>query len=204
MQKCFTQSFENLTVSLPRSLTRFTYKNATDSVLLHLMYARSVQPRNSALLTHRFKLKPLKTNENCKGSLTLCRLEFYERKRDRERPSGCVGEKGTRRHAHLRQPRFTLFRTRVFHATHVSTNIPRKLGGMKSFAPFWTSRCRDERFVELTRKIFPSYRGAAAMKNRMSFRHTSVAPRKIIPPIADFSFAEFAFFSAETYKIVAI
>lgn len=38
--------------------------------------------------------------------------------RDRARAtSWCVGEKGRgRRHAHLRQPRFTLFRTRVFHA----------------------------------------------------------------------------------------
>lgn len=43
--------------------------------------------------------------------------------------------------------------------SHVSTNIPRKLGGMKSFAPFWLSRRHDERFVEPTRKIFSSYRG---------------------------------------------
>jgi len=69
---------------------------------------------------------------------------------------------------------------------HVSTNIPRKPRGMKSFAPFWPSRRRDERFVELTRKIFPSYRGTLAMKNIE--RHSTiqvVALWKITPPIVD-------------------
>lgn len=108
-------------------------------------------------LTREFKLKPLKTNENGKGSR---RTQFYEQKRDHARPS-CVGKRDTRRrHAHI-STTFYAFPHACISRGHVSTNIPHKPGGMKSFAPFWPSRRRrrrhcDERFVELTRKIFPS------------------------------------------------
>lgn len=79
------------------------------------------------------------------------------------------------------------FSARVyFTQSHVSTNIPRKLGGMKSFAPFWLSCRHDERFVEPTRKIFSSYRGwegrrgsdAGDEKYRTSFRYTNCRASK--------------------------
>lgn len=71
----------------------------------------------------------------------------------------------------------------------VSTNIPRKPGGMKSFAPFWLFRRHDERFVEPTWKIFSSYRRARAMKNIE--RHLGTLPRlkKIASLVVNFSFA---------------
>jgi len=148
---------------------------------LHLAYAcRCIVARRPLYINARGQIKTvkLKINENCKESLTqIGVLQLKERSRA---IFMCVGK----RDAHLRQPRFTLFRTRVFHAAHVSTNIPRKPRGMKSFAPFWPSRRRDERFVELTRKIFPSYRGTLAMKNIE--RHSAiqvVALWKITPPI---------------------
>lgn len=114
-----------------------------------------------------------------------------------------VPGKGTRRHAHLAGAALYAFPHACISRGHVSTNIPRKPGGMKSFAPFWPSRRRDERFVELTRKIFPSYRGAPAMKNIECHSVVQVvAPRKITPPIVDFSFVEFTFFSTESYETV--
>jgi len=104
----FAQRFEELTISLFGSLTRFTYKNS----ILAFSIRMSVHSRTTiALLTHGFKLKLLKIKENCKESFTqMGVLQLKERSRT---TFMCVGK----RDAHLRQPRFTLFRTRVFHAT---------------------------------------------------------------------------------------
>lgn len=105
------------------------------------------------------KLKWLKTNENCKGrphqrcGLQIGALRAKKIARDFLhvlcREKGCAPTRAA----------FYGFPHACISHSHVSTNIPRKLGGMKSFAPFWLSRRHDERFVEPTRKIFSSYRG---------------------------------------------
>jgi len=118
-----------------------------------------------------------------------------------------VSGKGTRGATRIYGSRaFYAFPHTCISRGHVSTNIPRKPGGMKSFAPFWPSRRRDERFVELTRKIFPSYRDTPAMKNieRYSLAGQVVAPRKITLPIVDFSFAGFTSFSTRMLDSINI
>lgn len=126
----------------------------------------------------------------------LRRADWSLRAKARSRALFVPG-KGTRAPRASTAAAFYAFPHTCISRGYVSTNIPRKPGGMKSFAPFWPSRRRDERFVELTRKIFLSYCDTLAMKNieRYSLAGQVVASRKITLPIVDFSFVGFTFFS---------
>jgi len=56
-----------------------------------------------------FKLKPLKTNENCQGPPGSPQIGALRAKEI------TLAGKGTEKRAHLQESRFTVFRTRVFH-----------------------------------------------------------------------------------------